>query len=122
MRSDVFVQLHWKGELADRLQRLVQLNLTAIQVETFLCQRFGDVSRSDRALEGRDRKGSGAGVGCQLPVLIGVITGVIPSLTTVTEVKEFLQTPLRGREQSRHFALAGVLDVADQGRVLVILR
>ena len=39
MRGHVLVQLHWNSELAQGLQRLMQLDLAAIDVEALLGQR-----------------------------------------------------------------------------------
>jgi mRNA interferase RelE/StbE len=47
VRGHVLMQLHGDGELAHGLQRLVKLNLAAIDVETLLGQRVADVARRD---------------------------------------------------------------------------
>ena len=44
MRSHVFMQLHRDAELAQGLQRLVQLDLAAIEVEALLRQPLGQVA------------------------------------------------------------------------------
>jgi hypothetical protein len=44
MRSDFLVQLDGNGELAERLQRFVKLDLAAVKGESFLGQRVGDVA------------------------------------------------------------------------------
>src|SRR5580704_12853551 len=47
--SHVLVQLHRHGELTQGLQRLVELDLTAIQVDSLFRDGIGDVTRSDRS-------------------------------------------------------------------------
>ena len=47
MRRDVLVQLHGDGEVADRLQRFMQLDLAAIDVEALLRQSVRQVARSN---------------------------------------------------------------------------
>src|SRR6266498_2386498 len=44
MRGDVFMQLHWHHELAQRLQRLMNLDLTAVDVEAFLFEGIGKIA------------------------------------------------------------------------------
>src|SRR5208282_1362263 len=48
VRAHVLVQLDGDGELADRLQRLVQLDLAAIDVEALFLEPFGNIARRDR--------------------------------------------------------------------------
>src|ERR1019366_8429211 len=43
VRSHVLVQFDRDGELADRLQRLMQLDLTAVDVEALFLERFGNI-------------------------------------------------------------------------------
>jgi hypothetical protein len=45
----ILVQLDGDGELAERLQRLVQLDLAAIDVEAFFFECVGDVAGGHRA-------------------------------------------------------------------------
>src|SRR3984885_16379997 len=49
MRGHVLVQLYRNRELADALERLVELNLAAVDAEAFFRQRITQVARSDRA-------------------------------------------------------------------------
>src|SRR5579864_1738663 len=49
VRGDVLVQFHRDIEFSHRLERLMQLNLAAIDVETLLLESLGDVSRRDRS-------------------------------------------------------------------------
>jgi len=44
VRGDIFVQLHRHVEFAHRLQRFMQLDLAAIDVETLLLESLGDVA------------------------------------------------------------------------------
>src|SRR5271156_3651931 len=49
MRGHILVQLHRHGELAQSLQRFVELDLLAIQGDSLLHNGVGNVTRSDRA-------------------------------------------------------------------------
>jgi mRNA interferase RelE/StbE len=49
MRGHVLMQLHRHGEFAQGLQRLVQLNLAAIQIDSLLHDGVGNVAGGDRA-------------------------------------------------------------------------
>ncbi len=46
------MDLHGNGALAQRLERLGQLDLPLVDVEALLLQRLRDVRRSDRTVEG----------------------------------------------------------------------
>jgi hypothetical protein len=47
VRGHVLVQLHRDGELAEGLQRLVQLDLAAVNIETLLGQRVAELDVTD---------------------------------------------------------------------------
>jgi len=49
IRGHVLVQLHRHGELAQGLQRLVELDLAAIQVDSLFYNGVGNVAGGDRA-------------------------------------------------------------------------
>src|SRR5207244_10904368 len=49
MRGHIPVQPNRDGELAQRLERFVELDLTTIQIEAFPRERFGIVSGRDRS-------------------------------------------------------------------------
>src|SRR5215472_5476004 len=49
MRGDVFVQFQGHSEFAEGLERLVQLDLAAVDFESLLAERLGDVTGRDRA-------------------------------------------------------------------------
>jgi len=48
MRGHVFVQLDWYHKLADGFQGFVKLDLAAIEIESLLLQRFGNIARGHR--------------------------------------------------------------------------
>jgi hypothetical protein len=45
VRGHIFMQLHGDGELANRLQRLMQLNLAAIDIEALFDESISQVAR-----------------------------------------------------------------------------
>src|ERR1019366_2363002 len=49
VRGHILVQLDGDDELADGLERFVQLDLPAIDVETLLLKRFGNVASRHRS-------------------------------------------------------------------------
>lgn len=49
VRSHVLMQLDGDDEFADRLERFVQLDLPAIDVEALLLERLGNVASRDRS-------------------------------------------------------------------------
>src|SRR6266436_2834487 len=51
VRSNIPVQLHRNRELANRLQRLVQLNLAPVDVEALLLQSLSDIAPGYRPKE-----------------------------------------------------------------------
>src|SRR5947208_9302882 len=51
MRGHIPVQPNRNGELAQRLERFVELDLTTIQIEAFLRERLGDVIGHDHSDE-----------------------------------------------------------------------
>ena len=48
VRSDILVQLHRHGELAESLEGLVQLDLAPVEIEAFLAQRVSDIAGGNR--------------------------------------------------------------------------
>src|SRR5579862_3768968 len=48
MRGHVLMQLHRHAELTQGLQRLVELDLLPVQIDSLLHDGFGNVARSDR--------------------------------------------------------------------------
>src|SRR5207249_12323044 len=49
MRGHIPVQPNRDGELAQRLERFVELDLTTIQIEAFLRERFGNITGRHRS-------------------------------------------------------------------------
>lgn len=47
MRGHVFVQLYRDGKFTDRLQRFMELNLTAIHIKSFLDERIRNIAGCD---------------------------------------------------------------------------
>src|SRR6266478_5827213 len=89
MSRDVLVELHRHIEFADGLQRLVQLNLAAIDVKALLLERVGDVAGEPALVRSAN---SGQTAGNYLPALgdeLGEQTNIL-----VVDALDLLDTEL----------------------------